>query len=231
MRRHVGLKAVGVAFTRVHATVTFVVIASLAVALAVPAAAQSLTGAGASFPYPVYSKWFDIYRQKTGVTINYQSIGSGAGIQQVKAGTVDFGASDAALSNDRLKELPRPVVHFPTVAGAVVLALNLPGFRGPLRLTPEVLAAIYLNSITTWNDPRIVAINPGTKLPAAPILAVHRSDGSGTTNIFTTYLSTVSGEWRKRVGANTSVSWPAGVGGKGNDGVAGLVRQTPGAIG
>lgn len=200
-------------------------------ATAVPAAAQNLTGAGATFPYPIYSKWFDTYRQKTGVTINYQSIGSGAGIQQIKAGTVDFGASDAALSNDRLKELPRPVLHFPTVAGAVVLACNLPGFKGTLHLTPEVLAGIYLGEITIWNDKRVAAVNPGVALPSAPILAVHRADGSGTTNIFTTYLSAVSGKWRELVGANTSVSWPSGVGGKGNDGVAGLVRQTPGAIG
>jgi phosphate transport system substrate-binding protein len=200
-------------------------------ATAVPAAAQNLTGAGATFPYPIYSKWFDTYRQKTGVTINYQSIGSGAGIQQVKAGTVDFGASDAALSNDRLRELPRPVLHFPTVAGAVVLAYHLPGLKARLRLTPEVLTAIYLGRITTWNDRRIAAANPGVSLPTAPILAVRRSDGSGTTNIFTTYLSSVSGEWKDLVGANTSVSWPSGVGGKGNDGVAGLVRQTPGAIG
>jgi phosphate transport system substrate-binding protein len=196
-----------------------------------PAAAQNLTGAGATFPYPIYSKWFDTYRAKTGVAINYQSIGSGAGIQQVKAGTVDFGASDAALSNDRLRELPRPVIHFPTVAGAVVLAYNLPDFRGRLRLTPEVLTGIYTGRIIAWNDKRIAAANPGVAMPAAPILAVHRSDGSGTTNIFTTYLSAVSGEWKELVGANTSVSWPSGVGGKGNDGVAGLVRQTPGAIG
>ncbi len=201
------------------------------VAAAVPAAAQNLTGAGATFPYPIYSKWFDTYRQKTGVTINYQSIGSGAGIQQVKAGTVDFGASDAALSNDRLREMPRPVLHFPTVAGAVVLAYHLPGLKARLRLTPEVLTGIYLGRITAWNDRRIAAANPGVALPTAPILAVHRSDGSGTTSIFTTYLSSVSGEWKDLVGANTSVSWPSGVGGKGNDGVAGLVRQTPGAIG
>ncbi len=212
-------------------------VAATLVALAVaaagagPAAPQSLTGAGATFPYPIYSKWFDAYRQKTGVTINYQSIGSGAGIQQVKAGTVDFGASDAALSNERLKELPRPVIHFPTVAGAVVLAYDLPDFRGPLKLTPEIVTGIYLGRITAWNDKRIAAVNPGAALPAAPILAVHRSDGSGTTNIFTTYLSAVSGPWKELVGANTSVSWPAGVGGKGNEGVSGLVRQTPGAIG
>ena len=198
---------------------------------AAPALAQNLTGAGATFPYPIYSKWFDVYRQKTGVQINYQSIGSGAGIQQVKAGTVDFGASDAALSNDRLREMPRQVVHFPTVAGAVALAYNLPGLAKPLQLTPELVAGIYLGKITNWNDKRIAAANPGVSLPAAPILAVHRSDGSGTTNIFTSYLAAVSVEWTEVVGANTSVSWPSGVGGKGNDGVAGLVRQTPGAIG
>ncbi|HTM57589.1 MAG TPA: phosphate ABC transporter substrate-binding protein PstS [Candidatus Udaeobacter sp.] len=190
-----------------------------------------LTGAGATFPYPIYSKWFDVYKQKTGVEINYQSIGSGAGIQQVKAGTVDFGASDAALSNDRLKEMPRRIVHIPTVAGAVALAYNLPGFSGALQLTPDLVAAIYLGNITAWNDKRIAAANPGVMLPAAPILAVHRSDGSGTTNIFTSYLAAVSTPWREMVGVNTSVSWPSGVGGKGNDGVAGVVRQTPGAIG
>jgi phosphate transport system substrate-binding protein len=198
---------------------------------AMPAAAQSLTGAGATFPYPIYSKWFDAYKQKTGVEINYQSIGSGGGIQQVKAGTVDFGASDAALSNDRLKEMPRKVVHFPTVAGAVVMAYNLPGAPNGLKLTPEVVTGIYMGKITSWNDKAIAAVNPGVTLPAVPILPVHRSDGSGTTNIFTTYLSLVSTEWKELVGANTAVSWPAGVGGKGNEGVAGMVRQTPGAIG
>ena len=198
---------------------------------AMPAAAQSLTGAGATFPYPIYSKWFDAYKQKTGVEINYQSIGSGGGIQQVKAGTVDFGASDAALSNDRLKEMPRKVVHFPTVAGAVVMAYNLPGAPAGLKLTPEAVTGIYMGKITTWNDKAIAAVNPGVTLPAVPILPVHRSDGSGTTNIFTTYLSLVSTDWKELVGANTSVSWPAGVGGKGNEGVAGMVRQTPGAIG
>jgi phosphate transport system substrate-binding protein len=199
--------------------------------LAAPAAAQKLTGAGATFPYPIYSKWFDMYKEKTGVEINYQSIGSGAGIQQVKAGTVDFGASDAALSNTQLKDMPRRVLHIPTVGGAVVVAYNLPGMEGELRLTPEVLTAIYMGKITVWNDKRIAAINPGLTMPAAPILAVHRSDGSGTTNIFVTYLSAVSAEWKELVGAGTSVSWPSGVGGKGNEGVAGVVRQTPGAIG
>jgi phosphate transport system substrate-binding protein len=207
-------------------------LAVAAVALLAPGAlAQSLTGAGATFPYPIYSKWFDVYHEKTGVQINYQSIGSGAGIQQVKAGTVDFGASDAALSDAQLKDMPRRVVHFPTVAGAVVLAYNLPGSGRPLQLTPEILAGIYLGKITTWNDKRIVAANPGARMPAVPILAVHRSDGSGTTNIFTLYLAAVSGEWKGLVGSGTSVRWPSGVGGKGNEGVAGLVRQTPGAVG
>ncbi len=205
---------------------------ALAAALAAgTAGAQTLTGAGATFPYPIYSKWFDVYRQKTNVAINYQPIGSGAGIQQVKAGTVDFGGSDAALSDAQLKEMPRRIVHFPTVAGAVVLAYNLPGFAGTLRLTPELVAGIYLGRISAWNDKRIAAVNPGVALPAAPILAVHRSDGSGTTNIFTSYLAAVSGEWKELVGAGTAVSWPSGVGGKGNDGVSGVVHQTPGAIG
>jgi phosphate transport system substrate-binding protein len=210
----------------------YVAMAAL-VSLAVvgPAAAQTLTGAGATFPYPIYSKWFDMYKQKTGVEINYQSIGSGGGIQQVKAGTVDFGASDAALSNDRLKEMPRKVVHFPTVAGALAMVYNLPGLKEQLKLTPEAIVGVYMGKVTTWNDPLIAKANPGVALPAVPLLAVHRSDGSGTTNIFTTYLSAVSTQWKEMVGANTAVSWPAGVGGKGNEGVAGLVHQTPGSIG
>ncbi len=199
--------------------------------LASAASAQSLTGAGATFPYPIYSKWFDTYHEKTGVAINYQSIGSGAGIQQVKAGTVDFGASDAALSDVALKDMPRRVVHFPTVGGAVVLAYNLPGYGGRIHLSPEAVAAIFLGKITTWNDKRLAELNPGTALPAAPILVVHRSDGSGTTNIFTMYLCAVSNEWKNLAGFGTAVSWPTGVGGKGNDGIAGVVKQTPGAIG
>jgi phosphate transport system substrate-binding protein len=190
-----------------------------------------LTGAGATFPYPLYSKWFDMYNKQTGVQINYQSIGSGGGIQQVKAGTVDFGATDAPLSNARLKEMPRSVIHFPTVAGAVVLAYNLPSVTKPLQLTPETVVAIYMGKITTWNDKKIAAANPGVELPAAPIFPVHRSDGSGTTYIFVSYLSDVSREWKDLVGANTSVSWPVGIGGKGNEGVAGLIRQTPNSIG
>ena len=207
-----------------------VAISTLA-AMAPGCRAQSLTGAGATFPYPIYSKWFDVYHQKTGVTINYQSIGSGAGIQQVKAGTVDFGASDAALSDDKLRDMPRPVIHFPTVGGAVVLAYNLPDLKGRLQLTPDVVTGIFMGKIPTWNDKRIAAINPGVELPGSPILPVHRSDGSGTTNIFTMYLSSVSSEWKNTIGYNTAVSWPAGVGGKGNEGVAGLVRQQPGSVG
>ena len=194
-------------------------------------AATNLTGAGATFPYPLYSKWFDMYHQATGIEINYQSIGSGGGIQQLKNGTVDFGASDAPLTDAKLKEMPRRVIHFPTVAGAVVLAYNLPSLKEPLHLTSDVVAGIYMGKITTWNDKRIAAVNPGIELPAAPILPVHRSDGSGTSYIFTTYLSAVNGPWKEMVGANTSVSWPAGIGGKGNEGVSGLVRQTQGAIG
>ena len=209
------------------------VVASTALAPAglADAGAASLTGAGATFPYPLYSKWFDTYHQKTGIEINYQSIGSGGGIQQIKAGTVDFGASDAALSDARLKEMPRRIIHFPTVGGAVVLAYNLPSLRQPLRLTSQLISGIYTGKITTWNDKRIAASNPGIALPAAPILPVHRSDGSGTTNIFTTYLSAVDGFWKENVGANTSVSWPVGIGGKGNEGVSGLIRQTQGSIG
>jgi phosphate transport system substrate-binding protein len=191
----------------------------------------SLTGAGATFPYPIYSKWFDMYHQKTGIQINYQSIGSGGGIQQIKAGTVDFGASDAPLSDARLKEMPRKLLHFPMVAGAVVLAYNLPTLNKPLLLTSDIIAGIYMGKITAWNDKRIAGVNPGVALPAAPVLPVHRSDGSGTTNIFTTYLSAVNTPWKEMVGANTSVSWPVGIGGKGNEGVSGLVRQTQGAIG
>jgi len=195
------------------------------------AAGGNLTGAGATFPYPIYSKWFDMYHEKTGIEINYQSIGSGGGIQQIKAGTVDFGASDAALSDARLKEMPRRVIHFPTVGGAVVMAYNLPSVQQPLNLTSEIISGIYMGKITTWNDKRLAAANPGVTLPGAPILPVHRSDGSGTTNIFTTYLSAVDGSWKEMVGANTSVSWPVGIGGKGNEGVSGLIRQTQGSIG
>jgi phosphate transport system substrate-binding protein len=216
---------------RARAVTILLGIALLASMAPASQAATSLTGAGATFPYPIYSKWFDTYHEKTGIEINYQSIGSGGGIQQIKAGTVDFGASDAALSDARLKEMPRRILHFPTVGGAVVMAYNLPSVRQPLNLTSQIISGIYQGKITTWNNKMIAAANPGVALPGAPILPVHRSDGSGTTNIFTTYLSAVDGSWKELVGANTSVSWPVGTGAKGNEGVSGMIRQTPGTIG
>ena len=194
--------------------------------------AITLTGAGASFPYPLYSRWFDEYdRVEPQVRINYQSIGSGGGIQQLKANTVDFGASDAPLSDKEAEAMPSPVVHIPIVAGAVVVAYNLPGIERPLRLSADTLAGTYLGDIKRWNDRRLASVNPGAMLPDLSITVAHRSDGSGTTNIFTEYLSTVSTTWAQRVGAGKSVDWPTGVGGKGNEGVTGLVRNTPGAIG
>jgi len=190
---------------------------------------QKLTGAGATFPNPLYAKWFDTYKAKSGVEINYQSIGSGAGIKQLKSGTVDFGASDVALSDKDLKEFSGEVVQVPTVAGAVAVIYNLPGVD-KLKLDGATLAGIFLGDIKTWNDPKIAALNAGVKLPARPITVGHRSDGSGTTNIFTSYLTAASPAWG-RVGAGKAVNWPAGLGGKGNDGVAGIVKQTPGGIG
>jgi len=192
---------------------------------------SSLNGAGATFPYPLYSKWFDEYARKAGVQINYQSIGSGGGIQQLKARTVDFGASDAPLSDSEAQEMPAPVVHIPTVAGAVVIAYNLPGVGQGLRLDAATVAGIFLGQITRWNDPKIAALNPGKRLPGTPIAVAHRSDGSGTTYIFTHYLAAVSPAWKTRVGAGKSVRWPTGIGGKGNEGVAGIIRQAPGGVG
>ena len=207
--------------------------AAAALALVVgcrPAMAQNLTGAGATFPYPIYSKWFDLYHQKTGVEINYQSIGSGGGIRQVLEGTVDFGASDGPMNDEQLAQAKTPILHFPTVLGAVVATFNLPGIER-LRLTPETLAGIFLGKITHWNDPALTKENPDVALPASAIVPMHRSDGSGTTYIFTDYLAKVSPEWQQRVGRGTSVNWPVGLGAKGNEGVAGLVKQTPNAIG
>ncbi len=195
-----------------------------------PGSALTLTGAGATFPYPLYSKWFDVYGKANGVQINYQSIGSGGGIQQLKNGTVDFGASDASLSDEEMKAMPGPVVHIPTVAGAVAVAYNLPGVT-ELCLSPEVLVGIFLGNVTRWNDRAIVSVNPGAKMPNLPIAIAHRSDGSGTTYIFTHYLAAVSKAWAERVGAGKSVNWPVGIGGKGNEGVTGVVKQTPGGIG
>jgi len=201
--------------------------------LVLPLAAQTkLNAAGATFPYPIYSKWFNQYHQEhPDIEINYQSIGSGGGIRQVTAGTVDFGASDGPMSDEQLASAKVKIIHLPTVLGAVVPAYNIPGFKGELKFTPEVIAGIYLGKITSWNDPAIAKINPGVSLPNQGIIVVHRSDGSGTTYIFSDYLSKVSNEWRDSVGKGTSVKWPTGLGAKGNEGVAGMVRQMEGAFG
>jgi phosphate transport system substrate-binding protein len=189
-----------------------------------------LIGAGATFPYPLYSKMFDVYNKEYGVKVNYQAIGSGGGIRQLISKTVDFGGSDAIMSDKDLAEASAPVLHIPTCAGAVVLTYNLAG-DPQLRFTPDVIADIFLGKISKWNDSRISAINPGVKLPDMNITVVHRSDGSGTTFIFSDYLGKVSAEWKEKVGTGPSLNWPAGLGGKGNPGVAGLVKQTPGSIG
>lgn len=209
---------------------TLVAVLFMMLAMSV-AQAQKLTGAGATFPYPIYSKWFSEYSAAhPGVQINYQSIGSGGGIRQVSSGLVDFGASDGPMTNEQLAASKVKLIHIPTVLGAVVPVFNIPGVHD-LRFSSEVLADIYLGKIQTWADPRIAKDNPGVKLPDQKIIVVHRSDGSGTSYIFTDYLSKVSKEWAGGPGKGTSPSWPVGVGGKGNEGVAGLVRQLPGAIG
>lgn len=192
-----------------------------------------INGAGATFPYPIYSKWFDVYQSiDPSVRFNYQSIGSGGGVKQISAMTVDFGATDGVMTSDEMKGAEGgQIFHIPMVAGAVVVVYNAEGLGGGLKLTPEVLADIFLGNIKSWNDPRLGEANPGTALPSAPIVVVHRSDGSGTTNIFTDYLTSVSAEWKAKVGVGKSVGWPVGLGGKGNEGVAGLVKQTPGSIG
>lgn len=188
-----------------------------------------VTGAGATFPFPLYSKWFSDYNKlKPELRFNYQSIGSGGGIQQITQRTVDFGGSDAPMSSEELAKAPG-LQHVPTVLGAVVVTYQAP--VADLRLTPETLAALFLGEITRWNDPRLVKDNPGVQLPDAAVTIVHRSDGSGTTSIFTDYLAKVSPAWKAKVGAGKSVKWPAGLGAKGNEGVTGLVKQTPGAIG
>jgi len=204
-----------------------------AVLLAAPAAAQmkTLTGAGATFPYPIYSKWFDEYHKiKPELQINYQSIGSGGGIRQVTEKTVDFGATDGPMTSQQQFKVDGKILHVPTVLGAVVPAYNLKGVA-ELKLSGPVLADVYLGKIKRWSDPAIVKLNPDVKLPDAAITVVHRSDGSGTTYCFVDYLAKVSAEWKKSVGVATSVNWPAGLGGKGNEGVAGLVKQTPNALG
>jgi phosphate transport system substrate-binding protein len=191
-----------------------------------------LNAAGATFPYPIYSKWFDQYHQKHGnVQINYQSIGSGGGIRQLLDKTVDFGASDGPMTDEQLKQGSVPILHFPTVLGAAVPSYNVPGVQGDLNFTAEALAGIYIGKITKWNDPAITSANPGVKLPGDDIVVVHRSDGSGTTYIWTDYLSKVSPDWQKKVGKATSVNWPVGLGGKGNEGVSALIQQTPDSLG
>jgi phosphate transport system substrate-binding protein len=210
----------------------------LLLGLAVTAYAQPpdntvlLNAAGATFPYPIYSKWFSDYHQAhPNVQINYQSIGSGGGIQQLKAGTVDFGASDMPLNDQLLGQFNFKIIQFPTVLGAVVPTYNIPGVSGELKFTAKALSDIYIGKVTKWNDSEIASTNPGVKLPANDIVVIHRSDGSGTTFVWTDYLSKVSPDWKSKVGSNTSVNWPVGLGGKGNEGVAGLVKETPNSIG
>jgi phosphate transport system substrate-binding protein len=211
----------------------------LAITLAVAAATYGvvrasilINGAGATFPYPIYSKWFDEYTKvDSSARFNYQSIGSGGGIKALKDKTVDFGASDAPLSNEEAAQMPGPVLHFPTVMGAVVLAYNIEGVKQPIRLTGPVIADIFLGKIIKWSDPAITGLNPGITFPDDPIVTAHRSDGSGTTYIFTDYLTKASPEWAAKAGKGKSIKWPNGVGGKGNEGVTGVIQQTPGAIG
>jgi phosphate transport system substrate-binding protein len=205
---------------------------AIALGLSASASAQmTINGAGATFPYPLYSKWFDEYTKvDSSVRFNYQSIGSGGGQKQILAQTVDFGASDGPMSDDNLAKAPGKILHIPTVAGADVVAYNLPG-NPALKLDADTIAGIFLGQIKKWNDPKIAATNAGTNLPDKDIVVVHRSDGSGTTYIWTDYLSKISAEWKSKVGTNTSVSWPTGIGGKGNEGVAGQIKQTPGALG
>ncbi len=205
----------------------------LCLALALPALAQTtLNGAGATFPYPMYSKWFNEYHNAhPDIQINYQSIGSGGGIRQVLAGTVDFGASDGPMSDEQLSQAKVKILHVPTVLGAVVPAYNVPGVTGEVNFTPEVLSGIFLGKITNWNDKAIASANKDVKFPDQSIIVVHRSDGSGTTYIFTDYLSKISSDWANGPGKGTSIKWPVGLGGKGNEGVAGTVRQMAGAIG
>ena len=203
------------------------------VLLAIPVVGQTtLNGAGATFPYPIYSKWFSEYHKvHPDVQINYQPIGSGGGIRQVTAGTVDFGASDMPMTDKQLQDAKTKILNLPTVLGAVVPAYNVPGVTGEVKFTPDILAGIFLGRISKWNDKAITAANPGVNFPDKNIIVVHRSDGSGTSFIWTDYLSKVSPDWKSQVGSDTSVKWPMGMGGKGNEGVSGMIRQLPGSIG
>jgi phosphate transport system substrate-binding protein len=218
--------------TKRIALLALVAAVALAGALGQARADMLINGAGATFPYPIYSKWFDVYaKENPGIHFNYQSIGSGGGIRMFGNKTVDFGASDAPLTDEQIKDLQGLVLHFPTVMGADVIAYNVPGLAGKLRLTGPLVADIFLGKVTKWDDPKIKALNPGVNLPSQDIVVCHRSDGSGTTYIFVDYLSKVSPAWAKDVGKGTSVKWPVGLGGKGNEGVTALVQQTPGGIG
>lgn len=212
----------------------FKALVALAAALLMGSAVAetNLNGAGATFPNPIYQKWFSEYHKAhPDVQINYQSIGSGGGIKQLQAQTVDFGASDGPMTDEQIKATPFKVFHIPTVLGAVVPTYNIPGVSTELKFTPDVLADVFLGNIKKWSDPRLAKANPGVKFPDSDIVVVHRSDGSGTTYIFTDYLSKVSSAWKDKVGKSTSVNWPVGLGGKGNEGVAGMVKQTEGSIG
>jgi phosphate transport system substrate-binding protein len=192
----------------------------------------TLNGAGATFPYPMYSKWFSEYNKlHSDIQFNYQSIGSGGGIRQVLAGTVDFGATDGPMTDEQLAQAKAKLLHIPTVLGADVPAYNIPGVTEELKFTPELLANIFLGKITSWNDAAIAKANPAVNLPNQPVIVIHRSDGSGTTYLWTDYLSQVSSDWKNQVGKGTSVKWPVGLGGKGNEGVAGMIRQMQGSIG
>lgn len=192
---------------------------------------NTLLGAGSTFVYPLFSKMFAEYGQTNSVKVNYQSIGSGGGILQLTNKTVDFGGSDAPLNDEQTKKIGVPVLHIPMASGADVVSYNVPGITQPLKMTPDLIANIFLGKITNWNDAKIAAVNPGVKLPSLQLIVIHRSDGSGTTYIWTDYLTKISPEWATKVGKATSVNWPTGLGGKGNEGVAGLIKQTPGAVG
>lgn len=196
-----------------------------------PSEAQGLSGAGATFPAVIYTKWIDEYNKLTGVQINYQAIGSGGGIKGITDRTVDFAGSDNAMTDDQIAALNAPVLHIPTVMGGIVITYNVHGVSSGLKLTGDTISGIFLGDIQKWNDPKLRADNPGVNLPDAPIATVHRSDGSGTTAVFTDYLSKVSASWKSKVGTGQSVNWPGGVGAKGNDGVAGSVKSTPNSIG
>ena len=217
---------------RIRKTVMALALVSLGISAGQASAETLINGAGATFPYPLYSKWFNEYAKvDQSVKFNYQSIGSGGGIKQITAQTVDFGASDKFLTDKELQAAPGKLVHIPTVMGAVVVTYNLPGVAKGVKLNSEDVANIYLGKITMWNDPKIADDNKGVTLPAKPIIVVHRSDGSGTTAIFTDYLTGINAEWAQRVGMGASVKWPVGLGGKGNEGVAGQVKTTPYSIG